>query len=111
MVFYNINLMAERILELEEDINELQQFMLQAERPNVQGHLAQLLSKLRTELEQLNIAKPIPEAPPKTVPPPVVPQAPKEQDLTKYTSLTKYSWDQEGSKVKYIWTKLESTFP
>jgi len=33
---------------LEQDIEELEQFALQAERPNIQTQLAQLLSKART---------------------------------------------------------------
>ena len=61
--------MAERIKELEEDIAELKQFTLQSESPRIQKHLAQLLSQLKTELEQLqkiNISpSPQKQAPPK----------------------------------------------
>jgi hypothetical protein len=45
--------MAEKITELELDIAELKQLTLEAERPRIQNHLAQLLSQLKTELEQL----------------------------------------------------------
>lgn len=42
--------MADKIQELEDDIAELKQLTLQAERPRIEKHLAQLLSQLKTEL-------------------------------------------------------------
>jgi hypothetical protein len=90
--------MAERIKILEEDIAELKQLSLQAESPRIQNHLAQLLSQFKTELEQLQSAINTSE-PPKKQPVPVAPIEPVT-DTLKYTSLTKYAWDQEGSKVK-----------
>lgn len=90
--------MAERIKNLEEDIAELKQLSLQAESPRIQEHLADLLSKYKTELEKLQSAINTSPSPQKqTVP--VVSNNPTE-DILKYASLTKYAWDQEGSKVK-----------
>ena len=40
--------MADRTKDLEEDIQELQKLLLDAERPNVQDHLAKYISKLKT---------------------------------------------------------------
>jgi cell shape-determining protein MreC len=90
--------MAERIKNLEEDIAELKLLTLQAESPRIQNHLAQLLSQFKTELEQLQSAfNSSPEPKKQPAPTPIVNPA---SDLLKYTSLTKYAWDQEGSKVK-----------
>ena len=55
--------MADRIKELEEDIAELKRLTLEAERPNIQNHLAQLLSKLKSEAEQLTAAQAAQSAP------------------------------------------------
>jgi hypothetical protein len=90
--------MSERIKNLEEDIAELKQLSLQAESPRIQNHLAQLLSQFKTEIEQLQSA--INSNPsPKKQPVPVTTTEPVNDPL-KYTSLTKYAWDQEGVKVK-----------
>ncbi|MCB0369011.1 MAG: hypothetical protein KDD45_06040, partial [Bdellovibrionales bacterium] len=86
--------------ELEEDIAELKRLSLDAERINVQTILAQQISKLKTKLDQLIMIKQT-EAPKKQDPPPAQ-TAPKTEDKLSYQSLTKYAWDQEGSKVKYF---------
>lgn len=88
--------MADKIQELEDDIAELKQLTLQAERPRIEKHLAQLLSQLKTELEQLQSIKKT-EAPIKQE----VPKEPANTSNINYTSLTKYAYDQEGNKVKY----------
>lgn len=90
--------MAERIKNLEEDIAELKQLSLQAESPRIQEHLADLLSKYKTELEKLQSAINTSHSPQKqTVP---VATNNSTDDILKYISLTKYAWDQEGTKVK-----------
>ena len=77
---------------------ELQRLLLEAERPNVQNHLAQHLSKLTTELDNFKLLA-ASEAPQKQVAPPSIPV--QSIDKTNFTPLTKYAWDQEGAKIKY----------
>lgn len=79
---------AERIQGLEDDIAELKLLTLESERPNIQNHLAQLLSKLKTELEKLQSAQV------KVTPIPVAVTPVKEEDKINYIALTKYAWDQ-----------------
>lgn len=87
--------MADKIQELEEDIAELKQLTLQAERPRIEKHLAQLLSQLKTELEQLQSIKNT-QVPVKQE----VPKEPANTGSVNYSSLTKYAYAQEGNKVK-----------
>lgn len=65
--------MTDRIHELEQDIQELKTLLLDSERPNIQNHLSQHLSKLKTELDNLNSTKlselPKPQAVPVSVEP------------------------------------------
>jgi hypothetical protein len=90
--------MSDRLHELEEDISELKKLLLDAERPNVQNLLTQHISKLKTDYDNLNAVK-VSELPKKTEAPPSQPKA--GEKVINYQPLTKYAWDQEGSKVKY----------
>ena len=70
-------------------MQELQRLLLDAERPNVQNHLAQHISKLKTELDHLQSVQQ-PSQPQKQAPPVVV--VAKEENKINYQPLTKYAW-------------------
>ena len=60
--------MTDNIQELEADIEELQRFVLDAERPRVEKILSEIISKQKTELDNLKAHK-LSEVPiPKPVP-------------------------------------------
>ena len=60
--------MTDKIQELEADIEELQRFVLDSERPRVEKILTEIISKQKTELDNLKVNKE-PEVPvPKPVP-------------------------------------------
>lgn len=93
--------MADRIKELEGDIDEFQKLLLDAERPNVQNYLAKHISSLKTKLEELISIK-IEQEPKKTEAPVPPPSTDKIIDKSTFIPLTKYGWDQEGAKVRYV---------
>ena len=93
--------MTDMIKVLEEDILELKKLLLDAERPHVQDFLAKHISALKTELDQLSSLK-INQEPQKQAPPAPVSAPSKDIDKTSFQPLTKYAWDQDGPKVKYL---------
>ena len=87
--------MSDKAKELELDIAEVKELALKAQRPRIQTLLGEHLSVLKTELELMKHSEPVLVKDESAIS--CVSKAAKS---VTYTPLNKYSWDQEGNKVK-----------
>eukprot|EP01017_Pseudomicrothorax_dubius_P018141 TRINITY_DN2018_c0_g1_i2.p1 TRINITY_DN2018_c0_g1~~TRINITY_DN2018_c0_g1_i2.p1 ORF type:complete len:214 (-),score=53.59 TRINITY_DN2018_c0_g1_i2:83-724(-) len=82
------------IEELQQDFAEAENLLSQAQRPRLQKLLQDELSRLRVSIDLERNRAPRPEAPQKTQP------APAANEGVHYSTLTKYSFENESDHVK-----------